>query len=132
MKIKYVKPGENYPANLIKLGYSPHADLHLKEGITYIVYGISIWRHILHYLIIPTDEMLPSWLPGDLFEVVDPRLPFEWYFRYFGVNDPSKLEIEMGYKEIVLDKMHSINLIEREKDAIRTFLTRKREIDEES
>lgn len=132
MKVKYYNPGRNLPASMFKLGYSSLVHLHLQGGIVYTVYGISIWRNVLHYLIFPTDEMLPSWLPADLFEVVDERLPFEWYFRYFGDKDPSELNILLGYKELVLEEQHYVNLIELDKNAIRIFLMRKKEIDEES
>lgn len=91
-----------------------------------------MWRNVLHFLLFTTEEMLPSWLPADLFEVVDQRLPYEWYFRYLGDNDPSEMKILMGYKELMLEDSHFVNLIELNKEAIRIFLYRKKEVDEES
>ena len=132
MKVLFIDPNGNLPASMIKLGYSPRVNLNLEQDNHYIVYGISIWREVLHYLIIPNEEMLPSWFPADLFDVVDQRLPFEFYFHYFGMNDSTGLSLEIGYKEMVLDPNHSNDLIERKKDAIKIFLKRKIEIDAKS
>lgn len=132
MKVKFLDPGNKLPSSMLKLGYSPKVDLHLKVGEIYGVYGISIWRNVLHYLLFSTDEMSPSWLPADLFEIVDLRIPFDWYFRYLGENAPNELKILIGYKELVAEDQHYINLIELDRGAIRIFLDRKKEIDEES
>ena len=54
--------------------------------------------NVLHFLLFTTEEMLPSWLPADLFEVVDQRLPYEWYFRFKGYR---VIEQGVGKKETV-------------------------------
>ena len=95
--------------------------------------GVGWWAEAHPtYLLFPIDEMLPSWLPADLFEVIDQRLPFEWYFRYFSDKPSNQIKILIGYKELVLDEAHYNDLIEVDRKAIRIFLTRKKEIDEES
>jgi hypothetical protein len=132
MKIRYNNPKGNIPKEMLDIGYFPTSELHLSGETIYTVYGIMIWKNVLHYLIIPTDELLPSWIPAMLFEIVDQRLPFEWYFRYLYEDDPTGLKIEVGYKELIHDETHFVDLIERDKKAIRIFLDRKREIDEES
>ncbi|OJX39890.1 MAG: hypothetical protein BGO78_14035 [Chloroflexi bacterium 44-23] len=132
MKVKFVDPGGNLPASMLRIGYSPRVDLGLITDDIHIVYGVSEWRGVLHYLIIPAEAHLPIWFPADLFIVIDARLPFEWYFRYYGDNDPSELKFQMGYQELALDAAHSTDLIERKNNAISLFLKRKAEIDEQS
>lgn len=92
----------------------------------YIVYGQMIYKGILKYLIKGTNENLPSWYPAEIFEVVDSLLPFEWYFRY---NEGDEIRAVWGFQELVNDKKYLENLIDREDNAIRTFLKRKKEID---
>lgn len=130
MKVIFVDPGKKQPSSMKKLLYSPHADLNLKNGETYIVYGISLWKDVLHYLIIPHELNVPDWLPADLFIIQDSKIPDDWYFCYFGENDSSLLKILIGYTEMITDVTHYINLIERDINALRTFYKRKYEIDE--
>jgi len=127
MKVKFLDPQGNLPASLIKLGYSSNANFHLENEEEYLVYGISIWRNVIHYLVIPSGLKLPNWLPADLFQVTDPSLPSEWYFRYLGKNHSSEVTMKIGYKEIALDDDHDTDLIERMEGAIKVFLLRQQE-----
>lgn len=99
----------------------------IKMGDVYMVYGIYMNNQgVLNYLLFDMYGK-PSWYPAELFEVVDSLLPVEWYFRF----DPGEeIEAWWGYKEMVLDKKHYEDLVEREDQAIRIFLKRKKEIDE--
>lgn len=129
MKVRFIDPQGNLPPGLLRLGYASNADFHLKEDEAYTVYGISIWRNVIHYLIIPSGLSLPNWLPADLFEVIDPSLPSKWYFRYLGENHSSEVTIKMGYREIALDEDYYSDLIERMEGAVKVFLARKQEIE---
>lgn len=129
MKVKFLKLDLSSLPKLLDLGYSSEADFHLRGDTTYIVYGISMWRFVLHYLVIPENMSLPYWYPADLFEIVDTRLPPELFFRDFRDNDPSEREFLLGYKELIQDVSHDIGLMEREVNAIRIFLERKEEIE---
>jgi hypothetical protein len=100
MKVRFIDPRGKLPPSLLRIGYTSYADFHLKEDEEYTVYGISIWRNVIHYLVIPSGMTLPNWLPSDLFEVTDPLIPSKWYFRYLGENHPSEVTIKIGYKEI--------------------------------
>lgn len=131
MKVQFIDPKGDLSSDLRRLGYSPTADFHLKPDTEYLVYGISMWRSVLHYLIIPTSITLPNWLPADLFVIVDPTIPEEWYFRYLGSNYPSEIKIIMGYKEIALNDDHYFDLIEREQNAVQTFLRRKNDMEKD-
>jgi len=104
-------------------------DFELPLGKTFAVYGVSIWRDVLHYLIVEDDET-PFWFPAELFVVEDTLLPNGMYHKYFGLQDKRGVNALWGYKEMVLDDQHYVDLIERETKAIEIFLKRKKEIDE--
>ncbi len=129
MKVRFIDPRGKLPPSLSKLGYSSNADFHLKSDEEYTVYAISIWRNVIHYLVIPSNLTLPYWLPADLFEVIDPSISSKWYFRFMGENHPSEVTLKIGYKESVLDENHDLGLIERTEEAIKVFLTRQQEIE---
>lgn len=114
----------------LSLGNSVASEFELEIGISYIVYGICIFEDVLHYLIIGKDENFPSWYPAELFHVSDNILPIEFYFNFFGYDSEIGVSAIWGYKELVFDKQHYINLIERESEAITVFLKRKHEIEE--
>jgi hypothetical protein len=110
------------------LGDSDKTKYPIEIGAIYNVYGQQMFKGKLSYLIIGTYENLPSWYPVELFEVVDSLLPFEWYYKFYGYD--SLVSSVWGYKELVLEDAHHDELIEREDEAIRIFLKRKKEIDE--
>ena len=95
---------------------------------SYIVYGQYLYKDMLEYLILGTDEDLPSWYPAELFEIVDNATPIEWYFDFKGYDNG--IVAIWGYKELALDSQHYTDLTERESEAIKIFLKRKEEIDE--
>lgn len=101
----------------------------LKIGQTYLVYGIHMYNNWLSYLVIPDEAMPPNWYPAELFEVVEPQLPFEWYFRFYGYIESGVCAV-WGYKELVLDANHHDGLLELDGKALKTFLKRKKEMEE--
>lgn len=109
------------------MGCSIETRLPLRIDEIYIVYGQMICRGMLQYLIKGTDENLPSWYPAEIFEIENTLLPFEWYFKYQIDNEVSAL---WGFYELVNDEEFIDSLIEREEEAVKVFLKRKKEIDE--
>lgn len=120
--------GDKLSPNAKALGNSDETNYPIKIGDRFNVYGQHLYKGVLSYLVLGTYENLPSWYPAELFEIEDALLPLEWYYRYLGYD--SNLSAIWGYKELVLDEEHHDNLIERDKEAIRIFLKRKKEIDE--
>ncbi len=120
--------GDKLSPNAKALGNSKETTYPIKIGDRFNVYGQHLYKGVLSYLLLGTYENLPSWYPAELFELEDSLLPLEWYYRYLGYD--SNLSAIWGYKELVLDVEHHDNLIERNKEAIRIFLKRKKEIDE--
>jgi hypothetical protein len=103
----------------------------LEIGDYYTVYGIDLWDGNLHYLVVDRYKGLeqnPSLYPAELFEVVDNRVPQEWYFSFLGTEDEN--EAVWGYKEFVLDVKHHEYLYEREENALKIFFQRKLQMDE--
>ena len=99
----------------------------LKIGEVHIVYAQGILCNVLHYLIIGTYENLPSWYPAELFEVVNSQVHLEWYYQFY---NGEILQALWGYHELIHVESHYEDLINREDQAIRAFLKRKKEIDE--
>ena len=127
MKIKCIAvDGKSLLDQTLKFGgYSVEMDLYgtLKQGSVYSVYGISLYKGVLAYLIVGENTDYPSWYPAELFEVTDNQIPFEWSFEFFKNLD---LKAVLGYKELVLSDDHYDNLMERDEKAIRIFLERKK------
>ena len=109
------------------MGCSVNTKMPLCINETYTVYGQMLYRGILKYLIKGTTENLPSWYPAEIFEVKDSLLPFDWYFKYKRNDEISAI---WGFQELANDEQYLYDLIEREDEAIRIFLKRKKEIDE--
>lgn len=95
-----------------------------------MVYAIRIIKGFLHYLTLDKYATLPFWSPAPLFDIFDNTLPLEWYYNFFGYGEQHYITAIWGYKEMVFDEAHHDALIEREDEAIRIFLKRKKEIDE--
>lgn len=120
--------GQQLPKKYLASGNTVQSVFHVELGHTYPVYGISLWDDgTLNYLLQGKNEDLPSWNPSELFRVSESSLPMEWYFNYYSNRTVPAI---WGYKELVLDEEHHDALIERESDAIKIFLKRKKEIDE--
>lgn len=89
---------------LARMSYAKSVCDELKIGDTYIVYGISLYKDVLHYLI---DDG-PFWYPAEFFQVTEPLVYNEWHFRFYG--DVNGLNALWGYKEL-LDLTHYTNLL---------------------
>lgn len=131
MKVKCIKnSGDTFSEELLKQGYNRDSIINLEIPKEYVVYGISLFNGELDYLILGENENLPSWYPGELFEVSNPLQPLEWYFADLKHSKATTLEYIWGYKELALNDTHALGLIERENKDIEIFLKRKAEIDE--
>lgn len=115
------------PSTVIYIGDTVETQYPIKIGEVYTIYGQGILNNVLNYLIIGTYENLPSWYPAELFEVVDSQIYYEWLFEY---NRDEIVRALWGYNELIVDKKHYVDLIERQDKAIRIFLKRKKEIDD--
>jgi len=91
----------------------------------YLVMGIIQFETHMSYLI---DDGLVFTCPVQLFEVIDSKLPMNWYFRI-----PTKeediypyVEALYGYYELCFEKKAYENLIvEKDEASLRTYFRRK-------
>lgn len=129
MKVKCIKnKGKDLDANTLKIVHLATTEFQLNIGEIYVVYGMCLWKGIMHYLLVDKYKINPFWFPAELFRVIDNMLPLEWYYNFGGYGE--EINAIWGYKELVLDESHYIGLIEREKKSIEVFLKRKKEIEE--
>lgn len=132
MKIVMKENKQVFSPRTYQLGYSDETVFEFDKIFSYVVYGICIWKEVIHYLLIEKEGYLPSWYPAELFSITDNSVPFEWYFNFYGDENEPMLSAIWGYKELAMDKNHYYDLIERESKDISIFLHRKKEIDEYS
>ena len=110
--------------------HNPETDFQLEVGGLYTVYGINMWQGLIHYLTFNKWGKVPFWTPSELFEIVDNRLPPEWYFNYYGYGESIEVNAVWGYKELALNQTHYYELINREGDSMDIFYERRMEIDQ--
>ncbi|MCR8843765.1 phosphoribosylaminoimidazole synthetase [Paenibacillus sp. SC116] len=129
MKVRCIaNTGDKLSRKTRELGNTTETKYSVKIDEIYTVYGKHLYKGVLSYLLLGTYENLPSWYPAELFEVTNSLLPLEWYYQFFGHEN--SVSAVWGYKELVAIESHHDDLIEREDEAVRIFLKRKKEIDE--
>jgi hypothetical protein len=133
MRVKCVaNKGSRLSDISIKTGNTRRSEFPLIIGDIYTVYGVNMWKGTINYLTI--DRYLhdfPIWIPAELFEVIDSRLPSDWYFKFYGYSESEDenllLNVICGYKELVMNEGYYTQLINREDTWI--FNQRRKEID---
>jgi len=96
---------------------------------------MHLFKEAIEYLISKGPSEKPFWYPAEIFEVVDPLLPIQWYFCFKGYDTEDKTRRDLlsaiwGYEEMALNPNHFVDLIEREPEALEIFFKQKKEIDE--
>ncbi len=119
--------GDKLSKTALEGGYTTYSQFHLKIGDVYTVYGVNVWRHSINYLTMNEAGSLPIWSPAGLFQLVDNRVPPNWYFVYL-ITDPLILNGVWGYRELT-DQKHHDGLLGENKEALELFFERKKEID---
>lgn len=123
--------GEHLSDKLIEIGYTKDMKFDLDLNCEYMVYGIGLLENEdIQYLILDKNQDKPSWYTAELFKVSDPLLPLEFYFGDHSHIKTTTTRFIWGYKELVLEANHDIDLINREPEALKIFLKRKAEIHE--
>lgn len=131
MRVKAIATsGNDLTKKSLEAFHDRNEQFQLGIGDIYTVYGINIWRGIVHYLTFDKWYNNPFWHPAELFEIVDNRIPPNWYFNFYGYED-HKIDLVnavWGYKELALSKEYYFQLIDR--DELSIFKQRRKEIDE--
>ena len=114
-----------------RFGATSHTEFGLMIGKEYIVMGMLMGEGALDYLV--DDGGNISAYPYPLFEVVDSKLPSNWFFRSYKNTDEnySYQETVWGYHELVFDDSHYEKLVEGEEQAERIYFRRKIELEKE-
>ena len=129
MKVKCIaNMGDKLSKQSIKAGRNKEMQFHLKVGETYVVYGINLWKNTLNYLTMNQAGTLPIWSPAELFEVVDGKMPPDWYFKYLGHSE-DLLDAAWGYKDLTYNPPHYDGLMAEDKKALEVFFENKKKID---
>ena len=128
VKCKYTL-GSDLPPKALKGKGFKSTNFNLEIGALYSVYSIVLINGVVRYLTLDRWQTVPFWYPAELYTIEDPLLPPGWYFKYFFPPTCVGVEALWGYKEMIFDSQHFNDLIEREDEAVRTFIKRKEEID---
>ena len=123
--------GGGLSAKHFQAGFARVSDFDLQTGKEYVVYGISLWKGLLLYLIFG-EGLHPHWYPSELFRLIRTELPPDSYFAYFGDRDGAELSAIWGYHELVNTDGHFDDLSNLKDEAIEIFMARKKQIDEAS
>lgn len=124
------RQGDVVPEELL-LGNTPETEFGLTTGAHHTVYAVSVWRHVVHYLLLnQRSGPRPDWYPAYLFEITDPKLPWGWSMVRAGADVGLPVELLFGYEELAqADGRHYIDLIERVPEALAVFERRREMID---
>jgi|WetSurMetagenome_2_1015567.scaffolds.fasta_scaffold263054_2 hypothetical protein len=135
MKVKCIATtGRDVSQKLIDLrGALRTTDYELTLGEIYPVYGITLWKGCLRYLIPDPQSPKgdPYWYPAELFQLEDNRLPNNWYFENYGENHKLGFDVVWGYKELTGGLDYLAGLEKRNAAALEVFFQRKKEVDEQ-
>lgn len=112
MKVRCIfNTGESLSRKTIEAGSLRTSEYPISIGREYVVYSMFIWKGCLKYLLVESADQSPSWYPAELFEVFDHLLSPIWYFTFEKDKNPVAM---WGYKEMIYDPKHYIDLIEYE------------------
>jgi len=110
MKVKCIgNRGSDLPTDIIPVHGTEQTEFGLEIGSVYTVYGMSIWKHTLNYLILAPDNPHPGFFPAELFEVIQPSLPRNWYFKHYRHHENPWIRSLLalwGYRELIEDEDH--------------------------
>ena len=100
-------------------------------GKEYLVMGLILRGGYLHYLI--DEDGRIAFYPYPLFEITDNRMPKNWNFNAFEIDNDIYINVEAvwGYYELCFEQDHFEKLIDMEKTAQQIYFMRKIEMEQE-
>lgn len=125
--------GEGLSQIMLDLGYSKDYKFNVELEKIYVVYGMSMWKDSLEYLVSEISTGDPVWCPAELFSIVHNTLSVFWHFnfeRYKNYNAPDSQKAFWGYKELVEDADHYEGLLMKNLEVLEIFKKRKDQFDE--
>lgn len=114
-----------------RFGATGHTQYGLVIGKEYLVMGMILGEGTLDYLI--DDGRAIVAYPYPLFDVIDNKLPSNWFFKSLKNTDENYpyQEAIWGYYELVFDNNHYEKLVEYDEEAHRAYFRRKIELEKE-
>ena len=91
----------------------------------YAVMALCEYENNIYYLV---DSHVIGFYPYQLFEVVDNKVPSEWFFNINRRIDSVYMKYIFGYYEICFSNEHYNNLLEQDEGAIALFFIRRKDI----
>jgi hypothetical protein len=114
-----------------RFGATGYTQFGLTYGNEFLVMGMILSEGDLYYLVDDGGHVFSY--PYPLFEVIDNKLPSNWFFRARSGSDNlyPYLEATWGYMEFVFDDSHINKLLERDDSACIIYFQRKLEYEGE-
>jgi hypothetical protein len=106
--------------------YSTETVFHVTVGRDYPVIGMGVFETVLLALVCDDTEE-PNWLPIGVFELQSEALPADWEFVLLdslaasGGDASNRWVAVWGYRELVHDRNHREQLVERDAAALEIF-----------
>ncbi|KNH47350.1 hypothetical protein [Pseudomonas lini] len=111
--------------------YSP-----LAVGEGYLVFALFFVFDRVDFLI-SGPEQLPFWVPGNLFDLTDAKIPPGWEFRSTRLDSDYKILFEafgisyiFGYPQLVNEYQHYAGIVEHDSNALQIFADEKKRVSE--
>lgn len=124
-----IPENERYFGELAETNYSP-----VKVGELYLVCAMFFVGDRVDYLVCPDSS--PLWVPSNLFDVVDCRIPSCWAFcetrkkiGYEALFDAFKIKYILGYQLLVRDYAHYVGVAEHDPYELHRFFSEKSKIE---
>jgi len=97
----------------------------------YVVMGITLYSDSnCYYYLIDTNGK-PTWYPYLLFEIIDNRLPSNWFLKLYNPDTEIEITSILGFEELCNDEDFYDKLIERNDEVMRIYFKRKIELEKE-
>lgn len=100
----------------------------LVVGDEYPVHALLFIHDRIDFLVRPPSQT-PFWVPGDLFDLVDTKVPEGWELRitvlsseYRALSDTFGISCVMGYPLLVNEFQHYVGLAEGEAGEVQRFM----------
>lgn len=107
----------------------------IKIGCEYQVFSILLVLDNFYYLVCGENER-PSWVPCELFYLIDSRIPEGWGLcitstkkDYQTLDEKLNIGAIFGYKEMIDDYSHYVGLIERDSRDLNLFYREKARVE---
>ncbi len=113
--------GAYLPKSYTESGYYEEYKFPVLVGKSYVVYAMNLWAGKIRYLIVGESHQIPSWIPSELFEMVDSKLSRYWHYDVNPDDSKNTIDTVWGYKELTDNSTHFDKLVDWDKAALEIF-----------